>query len=175
MTDPGGGKTAEGGDRWLGGRVGCSVLAGVAAAPLFVLSSFLMARAAASAPEHAAYMRTLAADVDSIRELAEGRVIFFSGVAGSCGKRRHWRAHRRYYFTGSVFTRYADRRLADFVVGERIEGARSLTPGNRWLFLYYGARSVPDSVRSGLAWPESRDAPDPGHGAVRMNPRPVNE
>ena len=123
-------------DRWLGGRVGCSVLAGVAAAPLFVLSSFLMARATVPAPEHAAYMRALAADVDSIRALAEGKAIFASGVMEGCNKRRGWRGRWDYYFTGNVFVSFTDRRLADFVVSERIEGARPLTPGNRLLFLY---------------------------------------
>ena len=123
-------------DQWLGGRVRCSVLAGVAAAPLFVLSSFLMARSTAPGPEHAAYMRTLAADADSIRASAQGEAIFAPGVMEACSKRRLSRARWRYYFTGSVFVSFADRRLADFVVSERIEGARTLTPGNRWLFLY---------------------------------------
>ena len=111
-------------DRWLGGRVRCSMLAGVAAVPMFVLSSFLMARATVPAPEHAAYMRALAADVDSIRALAEGKAIFASGVMEACSKRRGWRGRWDYYFTGNVFTSFANRHLADFVVSERIEGAR---------------------------------------------------
>ena len=123
-------------DRLLGGRVRCSVLAGVAAMPMFVLSSFLMARSTAPDPERAAYTKTLAADVDSIRELVEGKTIFVSNLMSFCDKRRHWRAGRRYYFTGSVFVKYADRRLADFVVSERLGDARTLTPGNRWVFLY---------------------------------------
>ena len=123
-------------DRWLGGRVRCSVLAGVAAAPLFVLSSFLMARDTVPDPERTAYMRALADDVDSIRALAEGEAIFAPGVMEACSKWRGWRRGWRYWFTGSVFVDFADRRLADFVVSERIEGAHTLTPGNRWLFLY---------------------------------------
>ena len=123
-------------DRLLGGRPRGSVLAGLAAVPLFVLSSFLMARSAEHDPEHAAYTRTLAADVDSIRELVEGKTIFVSNLMSFCNKRRHWRSTRRYYFTGSVFVDFANRRLADFVVSERIEGARTLTPGNRRVFLY---------------------------------------
>ena len=123
-------------DRLLGGRVRCSVLAGLAAVPMFVLSSFLMARAADPDPEHATYMRALAADVDSIRELAEGKTIFVSAVMEACSKRRDRRANWMYYFTGNVFVSFADRRLADFVVSGRIEGARPLTPGNRWVFLY---------------------------------------
>ena len=112
------------------------LLAGLAAVPMFVLSSFLMARSAEHDPEHAAYTRTLAADVDSIRELVEGKTIFVSNLMSFCNKRRHWRSSRRYYFTGSVFVDFANRRLADFVVSERIEGARTLTPGNRRVFLY---------------------------------------
>ena len=123
-------------DRWLGGRVRCSVLAGVAAMPTFVLSSFLMARAIAPDPEYVEYTRALAADVDSIRALAEGKAIFASELMGTCSKIPGWRGRWQYYFTGNVFTSFANRRLADFVVGERIEGARSLTPGNRFLFLY---------------------------------------
>ena len=123
-------------DRYSSGRVRYSVLAGLAAAPMFVLSSFLMARATVPDPERAAYARTLDADFDSIRELAEGKTIFVSAVMETCSKRRLLGTLYRYYFTGSVFVDFADRRLADFVVSERIEGARTLTPGNRWLFLY---------------------------------------
>ena len=117
-------------------HVRCSVLASVVAMPMFVLSSFLMAQSTAPDPEYAAYAKALAADVESIRALAEGKTIFVSAVMEGCSKRRRWRAGWKYYFPGSVFTRYADRRLADFVVSERIEGARTLTPGNRWVFLY---------------------------------------
>ena len=123
-------------DRLLGGRVRCSVLAGVAALPMFVLSSFLMARSTAPDPEYATNARALAADVDSIRELAEGKAIFASNVMETCSKQRGWRARWDYYFTGNAFVSFANRRLADFVVSRRIEGARPLTPGNRLLFLY---------------------------------------
>ena len=146
-------------DRLLGGRARCSAPAGVVAAPLFALSSFLMAQATNPDPGHAAYAKEFNADVDSIRKLAEGKTIFVS-MLNACSKMRYWRrspkyggerlsAARRerikmqywkqypkYYFTGSVFVGYADRRLADFVVSERTEGARTLTPGNRHAFLY---------------------------------------
>ena len=129
-------------DRLLDGRVSASVLAGVAAAPMFVLSSFLMARSINPDPEHVAYTRAVAADVDSIRKLVEGKTIFTSKV-DACEKEREWpmkwwlrRQTTLFYFTGSVFVSYANRHLADFVVGDQLEGARPLTPGHRWLFLY---------------------------------------
>ena len=161
-------------DRLLGGRVRCSALAGGAAAPLFALSSFLMAQATNPDPGYAAHAKELNADVDSIRKLAEGKTIFVSTL-NACIKMRYWRRHPKYggerlsaarreriemrywkrypkyYFTGSVFVGYADRRLADFVVSERTEGARTLTPGNRRLFLYDRA-----SHDAALGWYERR-------------------
>ena len=122
-------------DRLLGGRARCSALVGGAAAPLFALSSFLMAQATNPDPGYAAYAKELNADVDSIRKLVEGKTIFFSKL-DACNKRRYWRRQSKYYFTGSAFVGYVDRRLADFVVSDRIEGARTLTPGNRRMFLY---------------------------------------
>ena len=125
-------------DRLLGGRVGCSVPAGVAAAPLFALSSFLMAQATSPDPEYAAYAKELTADVDSIRKSVEGKTIFVSDL-DACSKGQDWPryADLKYHFAGSVFVGYANRRrLADFVVSTGIEGARTLTPGNRHAFLY---------------------------------------
>ena len=123
-------------DRLPGGRIRYSVLAGVAAMPMFVLSSFLMARATVPDPERAADTRVWSAEVESIRKLVEGKTIFVSEVAEACSRRREWRANWKYYFTGSVFPRSANRHLADFVVSERIGGARTLTPGHRLMFLY---------------------------------------
>ena len=128
-------------DRLLGGRVSASVLAGVAAVPMFALSSFLMARSVNPDPEYAAYARAVSAEVDSIRKLVQGKTIFASEV-DACSKGRYWlkKSNRSntvmYYFTGSTLVGHANRRLADFVVSERIEGARPLTPGHRWVFLY---------------------------------------
>ena len=128
-------------DRLLGGegarrRVGPSVLAGVTAVPMFALSSLLMALTTDHGPEDAAHERALTADVDSIRGLAQGKTIFVSQAIRFCGKRRRWRSRIPYYFTGSVFAGSADRHLADFVVSERIEDARTLTPDHRLWFLY---------------------------------------
>ena len=122
-------------DRLLGGRARCSAPAGVAAAPLFALSSFLMAQATSPDPEYAAHTKELNADVNSIRKLVEGKTIFVSDL-GACGKRRDWPRYSKYHFTGSVFVGFANRRLADFVVSERIEDVRTLTPGHRHVFLY---------------------------------------
>ena len=122
-------------DRLLGGRVGCSAPAGVAAAPLFALSSFLMAQATNPDPGYAAYAKELAADVDSIRKLVEGKTIFVSRL-DACNRRRDWLRDSKYHFAGSVLVGFDNRHLADFVVSDRIEGVRTLTPGRRHVFLY---------------------------------------
>ena len=57
----------------------------------------------------------------------------------------------RYYFQGSVFVGFANRRLADFVVSERMQGARTLTPGHRHVFLYDHA-----NYDAALGWWERR-------------------
>ena len=136
-------------DRLLGGRVGCSALAGIAAAPLFALSSFLMAQATNPDPGYAAHAKELATDVDSTRKLVEGKTIFVSELDACGGKERgrSWDSH--YYFTGSVFVGFANRHLADFVVSERVEGARTLTPGHRLMFLY-----DPVNYDAALGWYE---------------------
>ena len=139
-------------DRLLGGRARCSALAGVVAAPLFALSSFLMAQSTNPDPRYAAYAKELTADVDSIRKLVEGEKIIFSKM-NACSKGQDWLryADSKYHFAGSVFVGYANRRLADFVVSERTEGARTLTPGNRHAFLYDRA-----SHDAALGWWERR-------------------
>ena len=125
-------------DRLFGGRVRYSVLAGIAAVPVFALSSFLMARATAPDPEQIAYGKALAADVDAIRkELpagSEGKTILVSDVMDACAK--GWHVNWKFYFTGYFTVKFSNRHLADFVVSERIEGASTLTPDNRLMFLY---------------------------------------
>ena len=106
--------------RRAGVRRRVAVLAGAAAAVTFVLSGLFMARAAHD-PERAERERNRAADFDAIRRLAAGKTI---------APRTN---HR--YFKG-VVTSFHKRRLADFVVGDRLAGARSLTPDNRSVFLY---------------------------------------
>ena len=140
-------------DRLLGGRAKCSVPAGIAAAPLFALSSFLMAQDTSPDPKYAAHAKELNADVNSIRKLVEGKKIVLSKM-NACSKWQDWPRYSLHYFTGSVFVGFADIRiadfvtshqiggvqrmlsssaatgLADFIVSDRIEGARTLTPGN---------------------------------------------
>ena len=131
------------------GRGRYAVLAGVVAVPTFALSSFLVARVTAPDAEQIEYERALVADVDAIRELAEGKTIAVSEAADACetapsspsqpAPGRHgkdWRVNWKYYFAGHVVVKFSNRRHADFVVSERIEGARSLTPGNQLAFLY---------------------------------------
>ena len=122
--------------RLLRGRAGFSVLAGVAAVPTFALSSFLMARATAPPPEEALRQRAYAADIDAIREQAEeGKTILVSERLDGCKPGQH--AIWRYYFAGYARVLLANIRRADFVVsGQHIEGMRTLTPDNRFLFLY---------------------------------------
>ena len=122
--------------RSLRSRVGFSVLAGVAAAPTFALSSFLVARTVAATPEEIMDQRAWAADVDAIREqVEEGKTIMASERIDGCSPDR--RIDWRYYFTGYAIARFSDRRLADFGVNEqRIAGTRTVTPDNRFMFLY---------------------------------------
>ena len=125
-------------DRLFGGRIRCTTFSGIAAVPVFALSSLLMARATALHPEQVAYANALASDVDAIRKklLAgpEGKAILVSDAMDACAK--GWHVNWKVYFAGHVFVKFSNRHLADYVVSERIEGAPSLTPGNRHAFLY---------------------------------------
>ena len=133
-------------DRLLGARVACSVVAGVAAVPTFALSNFLMGQAAVPDADHVAIERTLAADLNAVRQRLllgpEGGTVVVSEAMDACGEFRHRTrfgprsVNWRYYLTGHIFVDYPNRRFADFVLGERIEGAPTLTPGNRVAFLY---------------------------------------
>ncbi len=94
----------------------------LAAAATFVLSCFLMARTTHD-PELAELERMRAADSDAIWNLAEGKTVTV--------------LTRLYYYSrGVVKTDLNKRHLADFVLGDRLAGVRSLTPDNRSSFLY---------------------------------------
>ena len=133
-------------ERLAPGRIG--MLAGVAVAATFPLSSFLMAQATMPNPAHVAYEKALAADVHAIRErlsaAPERKTILVSDAMDACGKYGQpghlepWRVDWKYHLAGlgMGFVKSSARRFADFVVSERIDGARTLTPGNRLLFLY---------------------------------------
>ena len=116
---------------WLLRRAGVlrrvTVVAGPVAATTFVLSSLFMARTVHD-PKRAELERTRAADSDAIRGLAEGKTIAIltEDVRGSL----------HYHFRGIVQTEFGKGHLADFVLGERLAGVRSLTPDNRLFFLY---------------------------------------
>ena len=106
-------------------------LAGIAAAPAFALSSFLMAEASHD-PARAERNRALAADFESIHKLTAGKAIFFEQPQGTIGLSR-----RRYFLPDSIFAVPAARRFADFIASDRpVVGVPSLTPNNRRLFLY---------------------------------------
>ena len=100
-----------------------TMIAGAAAAATFVLSCLLMARAVHD-PERAELERTRAADSDAFRRLVEGKTVATLTPVWS------------YYFKGAVHARLGKRRFADFFLGDRLTGVRSLTPDNRVWFLY---------------------------------------
>ncbi len=142
--------------RWLGSGARASMFAmltGVGAMAVFALSSFLLARATAPDPAQVAYEKAAAADVNTIRELlgpvggkggrSGGKTVSLS-EAMVCNRNYgreglRWRTRWKFYFAGSVLVGFDNRHLAhlaDFVVGERVAGAATLTPGNRLVFLY---------------------------------------
>ena len=137
-------------DRLLraGGRV--TVLAGTAAAATFVLSSLFMARAVHD-PERAERERTRAADSDAIRELAAGKTIAIPGAEVMD------KSFPQYYYPGAAIVRLDRKHLADFIVSDRIDGVRSLTPDNRSRFLY--DRRVYDAFLTRYERRADRNAP----------------
>ena len=112
--------------RRAGVRRRVTVLAGAVAAATFVLSCFIMARTVHD-PERAESERTRVADSDVIRELAKGKTV---------ATLTRMRRGLHYYFRGMVQTEFDKRHLADFILGDRLAGARSLTLDNRSFFLY---------------------------------------
>ncbi len=128
-----------------GGRV--TVLAGTAAAATFVLSCLLMARAVHD-PERAQLERTRAADSDAIRELAEGMTIAIPGARVQSSLQ---------YDLGAAMVRLDRKHLADFIVSDRIDGVRTLTPDNRSRFLY--DRRVYDAFLTRYERRADRNAP----------------
>ena len=112
--------------RRAGGRRRVTMIAGAVAAATFVLSSLFMARTVHD-PERAERERTVMADFDAIRRLTEGKTIAVL---------THMQTGPNYYFRGAVQIELNKRHLADFVVSDRIDGVRSLTPNNRSRSLY---------------------------------------
>ena len=126
---------------------------GTVAAATFVLSGLLMARTVHD-PERAERERTLAADFDVIGQFAEGKTSAMPTIMHidadraldgrlKLGPRMRFpqdgdiRRVSYYYLRGVVKeTEFAQESLADFVLGDRLPGVRSLTPDNRSFFLY---------------------------------------
>ena len=115
----------------LGRALGAVLLATVSLG--FVASAFYLGRlhrdARVSEQEHA-----LLGDIEAIRQLAAGKKIY--------GPAPRWpptmfRSRNRYYFNGSVLIHRPDlAKFADFVVAPWIPGAETVTPRNRFNFLY---------------------------------------
>lgn len=82
--------------------------------------------------------RALLADLAAIRRLAAGERVFVAGpIWQSDTYSARPRGRKRYYFTDSVVILRSERaRFADFAAGPRIPGAKTLTPGNQFYFLY---------------------------------------
>lgn len=100
----------------------------------------------------------LLADIEAIRELAVGKKVY--------GPAPRWpptmfRSRSRYYFNGSVLIHRPDlAKFADFVVAPWVPGAETVTPRNRFYFLYRSAeyrRVCGDPVAS---------SPKPGRPSV---------
>ena len=128
--------------RWLGEGVhkGSAVVAAV----VFVWSAAEMGRA--GEPAAAAGLRTgMLADFEAIRRQTAGAKVFAAHrvMAGEFASSPYDMAHLvAFHLPGSVLAlahwgRAAAPAAADFVVVPwRLPGAASLTPGNRWAFLY---------------------------------------
>ena len=129
-------------------RVTCSMLAGIAAAPMFLASSLLMARNSHD-PEAAAFARISTADFDAIRKWTEGKTIFLNMSQVHDRRLTHrpssfrYHSYYDYYLTGSPLIHRKDgkhfadfKHFVDFVLDGRLGDTPSLTPGNRLLFLY---------------------------------------
>ena len=119
------------------GRGGGTLAA--AAAAIFGLSGFLMARTLQD-PDDAAVAKAMAADMESIRDLVEGKTIHAPRIAPIYDERLpvfHPFLAELYFGDRNVIVRSHDtKHFADVVLGERLAGARTLTPGNELLFLY---------------------------------------
>ena len=139
----------------LGRALGTALLATVLLG--FVASAFFLGRlhrdARVTEQEHA-----LLADIEVVRQLAVGKKVY--------GPAPRWpptmfRSRNRYYFNGSVLIHRPDlAKFADFVVAPWVSGAETVTPHNRFYFLY---RSE-DYQR--VCGPATASSPRPGRPSV---------
>ena len=128
--------------RRAGVRRRVTVVTGTASTVIFVLSGLLMVRTVHD-PKRAELERMRAADSDAIRGLAGGKTVANAAVV-------RMQTGPNHYFRGAVQTTLARRHLADFVLGDRLAGARSLTPDNQSWFLY--DRSVYEAALTRYEW-----------------------
>ena len=101
----------------------------------FVASAYYLARlhhdARSSGDE-----RALLADIDAIRQLTKGKKVY---APAPWWPPAMFRSRHRFYFNGSVLIhRPGLAGFADFAVGPRIPEAETVTPHNRFYFLYRG-------------------------------------
>lgn len=132
------------------GRRGGTLAGATAAASIFGLSGFLMARTLQD-PDDAAVAKAMATDMESIRELVGGKTIHAPRIGAIYDERLpifYPFLAELYFGDSNVIVRSHDtKHFADVVLGERLPGARTLTPGNGSLFLYdpadYDAHWIP--------------------------------
>ena len=104
----------------------------VAALPVFVLSSFQMARVGYDTAE-SQFQKDVMTDFDLIRKMTVGNVVAISGNLGF---------PMRYALTGTILLPFESSRFADFVISishdrhHAAHDAALLTPDNRQVFLY---------------------------------------
>ena len=118
--------------RLSGRRLSVMVSLSVAALPVFVLSSFQMARVGYDAAE-SQFQKDVMTDFDVIRKMTVGNVVVISGKLGFL---------MRYALTGTILLPVESSRFADFVISishdrhHAAHDAALLTPDNRQVFLY---------------------------------------
>lgn len=112
-------------------------------------------------PKFEAQERALLADLAAIKRMAAGKRIFAPGPVRQGSRSMHL-ARKRYYFTDSVLILWRPRApFADFVVGPKLPGAKTLTPGNQLYFLYpiatyFEVCATPPPTGTGPATPMQR-------------------
>ena len=118
---------------------GTGALAAAVAASTFGLSGFLMARTLQD-PDDAAVAKTMAADMESVRELVQGKTIYAPRISPIYNRRLPalYPFLAELYFGDSnvIVWSHDTKHFADVVLGERLPDVRTLTPGNGLLFLY---------------------------------------
>ena len=100
--------------------------------PVFALSSFLVAQFNHDF-EDAEVAADLAGDLRTIRKLTMGKTIY---VPAMTVDQNRWYDSRKWYLNGCILVGADNKRFADFVVAPRVGNRSSLTPNNKWLFLY---------------------------------------